>query len=608
MNWKKHALRFEQQGLFFKLFIVMVVSIIAVCLLTSLVTIRMSERLFTETFSITNSKVLNQIKSSMESFNDSIVNGVSHASQNGTVKDYLTNGESDSITMSSSYFDMGQQMKQIKSNVDAYDVGIIVSGVNGRSYSSDWSYWPVNPGQLAKSKLTERTIAEPKRLMYQYDEESARSGVLKDKYIVASKALMERTSGFLYGTIYIAIKEQEFKRFYSNFTSTGSDVLILDANGRIISSNQEQLIGSFSPDLLGYAKEINEKQLSYTNADVMGKNHIILSNYIPSYNIYLVNMIDREYAVGQIVNVRDIALICIGIVMAALLTVFLISRRLTQSLTRLVRQMSTITEKDFGNYVHVTGSYEVQELSRAFNYMLDELNDYIARLLQTQKEQRNAELAALQRQINPHFLYNTLASIKMLVQKGNKDTAAETINALISLLQNTISNVSETITIEQELNNMKNYVFINHVRYGNKVQVNYFVSPDCMEYHVPKLIIQPFIENAFFHAFNEKGAGVIYILVSKLEDTLVCEVVDNGDGMDGLEQGEQSVLPNPKSKRQLFTGIGIQNVHHRITLLYGEQYGVTISSKKGEGTKVKITLPLIVEQQEHTIEDNSYMK
>ncbi|WP_458120468.1 sensor histidine kinase [Paenibacillus sp. Z6-24] len=597
MNWKKYALRFEQQGLFFKLFIVMVVSIIAVCLLTSLVTIRMSERLFTETFSITNSKVLNQIKSSMESFNDSIVNGVSHASQNGTVKNYLTSGESDSITMSSSYFAMGQQMKQIKSNVDAYDVGIVVSGVNGRSYSSDWSYWPVDPGQLAKSKLTERTIAEPKRLMYQYDEESAQSGVLKDRYIVASKALMERTSGFLYGTIYIAIKEQEFKRFYSNFTSTGSDVLLLNANGRIISSNQEQLIGTFSPDLLGYAKEINKQKLNYKNADVMGKNHIILSNHIPSYDIYLVNMIDREYAVGQIVNVRDIALICIGIVMAALLTVFLISRRLTQSLTRLVRQMSTITEKDFGNYVHVTGSYEVQELSRAFNYMLDELNDYIARLLQTQKEQRNAELAALQRQINPHFLYNTLASIKMLVQKGNKDTAAETINALISLLQNTISNVSETITIEQELNNMKNYVFINHVRYGNKVQVNYFVSPDCMEYHVPKLIIQPFIENAFFHAFNEKGAGVIYILVSRLEDTLVCEVVDNGDGMDGLEQGEQSVLPNPKSKRQLFTGIGIQNVHHRITLLYGEQYGVTISSKKGEGTKVKISLPLIIEQQ-----------
>lgn len=598
MSMKKSIDNFKQQGLFFKLFIVMVVSIIAVCLLTSLVTIRMSERLFAETFSITNSKVLNQIKTSFESFNDSIVNAVSHASQTATVKSFLTSGEGDSVATASSYFSMGQQMKQIKSNVDAYEVGVTVTGVNGRGYSSDYGYWPIPMSELTKSPITKNTIAEPKRLMYQYDEESTDINQPAEHYIIASKALMERTSNFLYGTIYIAIQEREFKRFYSNFTSTGNDVLIVNASGRIVSSNRDDLIGTFAPELLSYATQIDKKHLDYMDADVMGKDHIILSNYVPEYDFYLVNLVDREFAVGQIINVRSVALICIAIVSGALLIVFLISRRLTQSLTRLVKQMSTITEKNFDNYIQVSGSYEVQELGRAYNYMLDELNDYIERLLQTQKDQRNAELAALQRQINPHFLYNTLASIKILVQKGNKETAAETINALISLLQNTISNVSETITIEQELGNMKNYVFINHVRYGQRVQVNYFVSPDCLEYHVPKLIIQPFIENAFFHAFNEKQNGIIYIMVSQSDGILTCEVVDNGDGMDGLsEVGEHNPLPNPKSKRQLFTGIGIQNVHNRITLLYGEQYGVTISSTKGEGTKVKITMPLILEQQ-----------
>ncbi|MDQ1236760.1 two-component system sensor histidine kinase YesM [Paenibacillus sp. SORGH_AS306] len=598
MSMKKSIDNFKQQGLFFKLFIVMVVSIIAVCLLTSLVTIRMSERLFAETFSITNSKVLNQIKTSFESFNDSIVNAVSHASQTATVKSFLTSGEGDSVATASSYFSMGQQMKQIKSNVDAYEVGVTVIGVNGRGYSSDYGYWPIPMNALTKSPITQNTIAEPKRLMYQYDEESTDIHQPPEHYIIASKALMERTSNFLYGTIYIAIQEREFKRFYSNFTSTGNDVLIVNASGRIVSSNRDDLIGTFAPELLNYATQINKKHLDYMDADVMGKDHIILSNYVPEYDFYLVNLVDREFAVGQIINVRSVALICIAIVSGALLIVFLISRRLTQSLTRLVKQMSTITEKNFDNYIQVSGSYEVQELGRAYNYMLDELNDYIERLLQTQKDQRNAELAALQRQINPHFLYNTLASIKILVQKGNKETAAETINALISLLQNTISNVSETITIEQELGNMKNYVFINHVRYGQRVQVNYFVSPDCLEYHVPKLIIQPFIENAFFHAFNEKQNGIIYIMVSQSDGVLTCEVVDNGDGMEGLSaESEHNPLPNPKSKRQLFTGIGIQNVHNRITLLYGEEYGVTISSTKGEGTKVKITMPLILEQQ-----------
>lgn len=140
--------------------------------------------------------------------------------------------------------------------------------------------------------------------------------------------------------------------------------------------------------------------------------------------------------------------------------------------------------------------------------MLDELNEYVEKLVETQKEQRNAELAALQHQINPHFLYNTLASVNFLVQQGSQEKAVQTIHALISMLQNALSNVSESITVTQELENLKSYVFINHVRYGERIRVNFFVSPDCMDCHLPKLIIQPFIENAFFHAFTRKSGDI----------------------------------------------------------------------------------------------------
>ncbi|QDH20393.1 sensor histidine kinase [Saccharibacillus brassicae] len=596
--------RFHAQRLFVKLFFVMVVATVTVCVVTSLVTIRMSERLFTETFGITNSKVLNQIRTGMESFNDSVVNAASHASLNGTIKAYLSGGEGSAIRMAETYFGMNQQMKQTKSNVDAYNVGVTAVGINGRNYSTDRNYWPVPERRLLKHPLAQRTEAEPRRLIYQYDSEAAGEGGTYIPYIIASKALMERTSGYIYGTLYISIREDEFRRFYGNFTSAGNDVVILDAEGRIVSSNREELIGTVSKPLLGYARPAAEgDEVSRRNVDVFGRNSILLSSYIPEYDFYLVNLIDRDYAAGRVVNLRDLVLVGGLIVGAALLLVFLITRRQTRSLTVLVRQMSTVTEKNFDNYVRVTGAggYEVQELGRAYNYMLDELNDYIAKLLQTQKERRNAELAALQRQINPHFLYNTLASIKILVQKGDKEAAAETINALISLLQNTISNVSETVTIEQELENMHNYVFINHARYGDRIRVNVFASPDCMHYRMPKLIIQPFIENAFFHAFNEKQSGMIYVLVSQADGRLVCEVSDNGDGMD--DGGEWSAaadgtaLPNPKSKRQLFTGIGVRNVHNRITLLYGEEYGITIDSRKGEGTKVRITLPLLTEEK-----------
>ncbi|WP_018886979.1 sensor histidine kinase [Paenibacillus massiliensis] len=586
---KNFFARWKYNGLFNQIFIVTVISIITVSVLTSLVTIRMSERLFIDTFSITNSKILTQIRSSFESFNDTIVNAAGQAGQSLTVKNFLTEGPSDSTTTSRSFFNMGQQMDQINSNVDAYNVKILVTGRNGRISSTGQTYWSLPIPSEDDYSIITKTMEHPRRVMYQYDEEQW--GDLNDHFIVASKALMERTTGVLYGGIYVAIREQDFKQFYTNFTSAGNDIVVLNAQGRVVSSNRDDLIGQYSVELREYASEIRSDNLKYKNADFMGTEYIVLSTYIPAYDFYLVNLIDRQVAAGQIIDVNSILLICLAIVGIAVLLVFLISQRLTNSLTRLVRQMSRITEKDFHNYIDVSGSYEVKELGRAYNYMLDELNDYIQKLMETQKEVRNAELAALQRQINPHFLYNTLASIKMLVQRGNKETASETINALISLLQNTISNVSETITIEQELVNMKNYVFINHVRYGDRIKVNYFVAPDCMHFQVPKLIIQPFIENAFFHAFNEKPGGTIYILVSSDRDRLIIEVVDNGDGMDELSnQGE---LPNPKSKRQLFTGIGVQNVNNRIALLYGEQYGVAISSTKGEGTKVKITLPQI---------------
>ncbi|MDP4155906.1 MAG: sensor histidine kinase, partial [Bacillota bacterium] len=255
---------------------------------------------------------------------------------------------------------------------------------------------------------------------------------------------------------------------------------------------------------------------------------------------------------------------------------------------RLVKQIENASKNDF-HYVAVAGTYETRQIGQAFNSMLDELHEYVDRLVLAQKKQRNAELEALQQQINPHFLYNTLASIKFMVLQGEKKDADATINALISLLQNTIGNVKETVTVGQELDNLKNYVFINQKRYGSRIKVDYFVDPNCMEYSIPKLILQPFVENSFFHGFNHKPEGSIHILIWQEGSSLICEVVDNGDGM---EVGTGGKLPDTKRKQHLFSGIGVRNVHERIQLIYGDLYGVAISSVVGEGTKIRVTIPI----------------
>lgn len=582
--------RFKHNGLFIKMFITTVVSIIAVSVMITWTTIRMSERLFMETFSITNSKVINQIKESFESFHYAIVIASNNVSQSVTIKRFLTEEYSNSQMMKA-YYNMNQQMNRIKSNVDVYEVGITVTGVNGTSYSTDRTYWPVSDERLKSHVITRNTHKEPKRLIYQYlAGQVGTTG--NEPTIVASKALMERITGNIYGSMYFAFQEKEFKKFYSSFTSTGNDVVVLDKSGAIVSSNREELIGQKAKDLLNYAVEIDEKSLDYISTNLMGKDQIVLAEYLSSFDMYLVNLIDKQTAIGQFIDKKAILLICMAIVFVTLIIVFLISSRLTKSLSRLVKQIANVSKYDFDHYVAVSGTYETRQIGLAFNSMLDELHEYVEKLVLSQKNMRNAELAALQQQINPHFLYNTLASIKFMVQQGSKEEAANTINALISLLQNAIGNVSETITVDQELDNLRNYVFINHKRYGDRIKVNYFIAPDCMAYHIPKLIIQPFIENSFFHAFNRKSEGYINILVWREGSGLICEVVDNGDGM---EVSSGSKLPNTKSKRQLFTGIGVRNVHERITLIYGEPYGVTISSELGEGTKVRIWLPLIVE-------------
>ncbi|KKI93208.1 membrane protein [Bacillus sp. SA1-12] len=579
--------QFNVHGLFIKMFFVMFVSIVVVSITITYSTIRMSEQLFMNTFSITNSKIINQLHRSMDEFSYSVAAAASRVQENGIIKSYLTQDNANSLSTTKLYYNTDLQMEQIYyANIDDYKLSLTITGENGRLFSTNSAYWPATVNELERAEITENTYKKPKQLLYQFIDKGVMNN--SEPMIVITKALMERTAASIYGAVYIAIQESDFKQFYIPFTSEGNDMIVLNSAGQIFSSNQSNMVGKTSDELLQYAKEITQDGVEYKNIDFLGKDQLILATYLPRIDMYVVNLIDKELVMDNLINTKTILLISASIVLISLLAFFLISRRLTKSLTLLVKQISMISKNQFDGYVTVSGSSETKELALAFNYMLDELHDYIEELMESQKKQRNAELAALQRQINPHFLYNTLASVKIMVQQGNKEKAAETINALISLLQHAVGNVNETITVKEEIDNLKSYVFINQVRYGNRINVNYFIAPDCLDLHLPKLVIQPFIENAFFHGFTKKQEGTIHIAIQREGEKLVCEVVDNGDGM---EIDEHNLLPASR-KKKLFSGIGVRNVNDRIKLLYGETYGVYISSEIGVGTHIKITLPV----------------
>lgn len=583
---EKWLRKLRDQTLFSKIFLIMMTSMILVTVLITGVTVQMSQKLFVQTFSITNAKIIEQIKSALDSSHYAAVNIALDVAQSGAIRGFMTEEDSTSLVNFRRYYGMRDQMERIQSGIGAKNIGISILGENGRSHTSDVTYWSGSSAELKASPITEAAAERSGQIIYSFMDASPLNSF--GRYLVAAKALTVPGTHSVYGTLYMFTRESDFRQSYASFTSQGNDVIVLDQAGLVVSSNRTERIGTASPVLLERAGHIVATNLPSEEISFEDRDVIVLADYLPSHQFYIVNLIDKNETVGRLLDKKSIFLITAAIVAAAVLILYFLTKRLTQSLRTLVKKMSNVTQKNFHNYMSVTGSYETRQLSTAFNYMLKELNDYVGQLVDTQKEQRKAELAALQQQINPHFLYNTLASVNILVQRGSKEQATETIHALISLLQNTISNGNEMITVEEELVNLKHYAYINQVRYGDRIKVDYFISPDSLPVLVPKLMLQPFIENAFFHAFTLKNAGYIYVTIRKERDTLYCEVVDTGDGMD---LGNEESIPARSASRQLFSGIGIRNVHDRLKLLYGEDYGVTISSTPGEGTKVRIRIP-----------------
>jgi len=583
--------KLRNNSLFFRITFIMLISSICISIITAFTIMNISKKVFINNFSITNTKILNEIKVNSANLNDNIISLMNTINDSWAFRRYLSEYNISTIDLSNIIYNLKQHLTNDNTNLNSRDIDFLLIGVNNSTYirSSALLTTPVN--EIKENQITKNSLKNPDKLLYQYSNTGYNSLNQHKNVIVATKVLQDRTTKKQYGMLYVSINENNFNKLYSNFTTKSNDVAIISSDGTIVSSNKQNIIGTKNKTLLNTAKNIDNNNLKFKNIKLNNRNYTILAEYMPIYNFYLVNVIDTNLALEDMYNIKEIVLNCGMIIAISVLILFVITRKTINPLRVLVKEMSKITEGNFNNHINLAGSSEIKKLSSSFNYMLDDLNNYVEKLLLAQKEQRKSELSALQTQINPHFIYNTLASIKLLVLKEDKEKASETINSFISLLQNTISETSETITVEQEIENLKNYVFINETRCGDNIKVNFHVFEQCANYRLPKLVLQPFIENALFHAFSGNVEGRIHVFISVKSNKLLCEIIDNGIGIE--EYQLQNLYSSPTSKHIHFTGIGIKNVDNRIKLLYGNDYGVTISSKINVGTTINVYLPLI---------------
>lgn len=247
-------------------------------------------------------------------------------------------------------------------------------------------------------------------------------------------------------------------------------------------------------------------------------------------------------------------------------------------------------------------SVKISEMIDKVYRCKDERSDKI-KILNLSKKQ--AQYLALQNQINPHFLYNTLEGIRSEAICAGVESVANMSEALATFFRYTISNIDKMVTFEDELANIENYYNIQRYRFGKKLQmeIDYGEDLSILNIQLPKLILQPIVENAVYHGIEHKlGQGILKIKAEYTEKRMVIKVMDNGMGMDEkkLEELNSKLLTNSlddidESGQKKKGGIAILNVNNRIKLLYGEEYGVFIQSTKNVGTDVEITLPVIRE-------------
>ena len=206
---------------------------------------------------------------------------------------------------------------------------------------------------------------------------------------------------------------------------------------------------------------------------------------------------------------------------------------------------------------------------------------------------RKTELKALQAQINPHFLYNTLDAIAWLCEDGRSQDAEDMVTSLAKLFRISISKGHELITIEKEIQHAESYLRIQKFRYKNQFTYHFDVDEECLGYLCNKITLQPIIENAIYHGINRMvDEGEILIEVHQDQDDIILAVEDNGVGM--TEEQCQEIMKKERGDR---TGIGIKNVNDRIKIYFGEEYGLSITSELDEGTRVTIRMPKVTERE-----------
>jgi two-component system sensor histidine kinase YesM len=340
--------------------------------------------------------------------------------------------------------------------------------------------------------------------------------------------------------------------------------------------------------------DIIESQTTQLTTDVFGKESIILSDTLNFSGWKVVRIINSDHIYEKTNQLAPLALIALGILF---ILTWMISLILSHSFTKPIRELHQhILKVENGNFktmIPIKRKDELGQLAHSFNVMTQNLNELIQKMLIEEKEKSQMEFQILQSQINPHFLYNTLDSIKWLATIQNVDNIKDMTNSLINLLKYNISSKGTMVMLKEEIQSIVNYVEIQKYRFGDIFEVYYDIPSQLENLFILRFILQPIIENSIIHGFEDIGNNQFHITIKAFseDDILYITITDNGKGMDDI--AIETLFTTEDKRNVMHSGIGLKNIHDRIQLYFGPEFGLKISSLSNQGTSIQLSLRVL---------------
>lgn len=560
--FNKFKQTFKENQFFLQLLVLLTSAIILAVVFTVFIFISITEKNVLDNYMKTHTLVIDEIASNYSDTYEEAINLITTLSNKNTIENYLTTKSDSGLESMNISYNMTRTMNEIDANIKSSQANMFFFS-DERVYFAFGDQRIHNNFDFNHKQEFRNTIST--EIQYHIVESGFTTLTQNNPQILMHRNLFDNNHEY-YGKIVLSFSIDDIDYVYERLLDTKNELIyFVDNNNTVIHSNTDQVLN---------------------NVLLEGDSYLMTEANLNIPNLKMLSFVNRSSLINEVYRINSLIISILLLILSISAILYFIVRNITTPISNLSRNMRQNRVEKINPEV-IGGTFEIRTLTQSYNQMVDDVDKYITDIVDLKEMKLQSDLTALLRQISPHFIYNTLASIRFLIMSNQNDIAAESLEDFIVLLQALTHFDEGLITLSDEHTILTHYIRLQKLRFGPDIQAIINLPDSLKDFKVPQLILQPIVENSLFHAFGSNG-GLININFNEHDDILVIEIMDNGKGIDERKLAQIETQMRTSSPT---THIGIANVHQRIQLQFGEDYGLSIFSELNRGTIVTLRIP-----------------